>query len=128
MDDAVRHALSQSGIADITTTGRHSGQPRRIEIGYHVLDGRVYISGRPVARRRRSWLANLGADPRFTLHLKRGVSADLPATARIITEPGERRAVLERVAQAWGRTDLDAMVADSPLIEVGVDGHSPQAG
>jgi deazaflavin-dependent oxidoreductase (nitroreductase family) len=128
MDDSIRRALAQSGIVDITTTGRHTGLPRRIEIAYHAIGGRIYISGQPRADRKRSWLFNLEADPRFTFHLKGGVTADLPARARIITDGAERRAILEHVARAWNRADLDVMVAYSPLIEVtveGLDGPAP---
>ena len=116
--EAIRAALRQGGLVDITTTGRTSGQPRRIEIAYHAFDGRVYISGRPNAARRRAWLANLEAQPNFTFHLKRGVTADLPAVAREITDPNERRAVLAKVARAWGVADVEPMVAHSPLVEV----------
>jgi len=122
MDDSIRRALAESGVIDITTTGRRSGEPRRIEIVYHAIDGRIYISGMPRADRKRSWLANLEADPHFTFHLKGAVSADLPATARVITDAKERRAVLAHVARAWRRTDLDEMVAHSPLVEVTIDG------
>ena len=122
MDEAIRSALSQSAVVDITTTGRRSGLPRRIEIVYHVVGGRIYISGMPRAGRKRSWLANLESEPRFTFHLKGTVTADLPATARVITDEAERRAILEHVARAWRRTDLDAMVAHSPLIEVTISG------
>jgi hypothetical protein len=66
----------------------------------------------------RSWLANIRADPRVTFHLKGPVKADLPATAREVTEPVERRQVMEQVARNWGRTDVDRMVVQSPLIEV----------
>ena len=102
---------------DITTTGRKTGWPRRIEIVYHAIGGRVYISGQP-ALKRRSWLANLDANPHFTFHLKRGIAADLDAEARIITDPAERRTILTQVARNWNRTDVDTMVAYSPLIEV----------
>lgn len=122
MDSAVRRALAHSGIVDITTRGRRTGEPRRIEIVYHVIDGRIYISGQPNAARRRSWLANLEAEPHFTFHLKNGPRTDLPATARIITDPGEREAVMAHVARAWNRTDVDEMVAHSPLIEVEIEG------
>ena len=121
MDDSIRQALMRGGLIDITTTGRTSGQPRRVEIAFHSIGGCIYISGMPNANRRRSWLANLEADPRFTFHLKHGVSADLPATARVIIDEAERRAVLAYVARAWRRTDLETMVAYSPLIEVTID-------
>ena len=120
MDEAIRRALSRGNVIDITTTGRRSGEPRRIEIVYHVIDGRIYISGIP-SRRRRSWIANLEADPRLTLHVKAGAKADLPATARIITDEAERRAILTSVAANWRRTDVDTMVTYSPLIEVTVN-------
>jgi deazaflavin-dependent oxidoreductase (nitroreductase family) len=116
MDDRIRRALSRGHLIDITTTGRQSGKPRRIEIVFHNFDGRIYISGMP--GRRRSWLANLEAQPEFTFHLKGAVSADLPARARVITDAAERRAVLAKVAQAWRRDDVDVMVDTSPLIEV----------
>jgi hypothetical protein len=45
-------------------------------------------------------------------------SADLPATARVITDEAERRAIMPRVAAIWHRDDIDGMVAFSPLIEV----------
>ena len=115
--DQIDAALEHGQTIDITTTGRRSGRPRRLEIVFHNIDGRIYISGTP-SRRRRSWLANLEANPRFTFHLKGRVKADLQATARIIDDEAERRAVLPHVARAWGRTDLDAMVRYSPLIEV----------
>jgi len=118
MDDRTRRALSRGHLIDITTTGRKSGQPRRIELVFHNFDGRIYISGQPGFRR--SWIANLEAQPEFTFHLKGAVSADLPARARVITDPAERRAVLTRVAAAWRRTDIDRMVASSPLIEVDI--------
>jgi deazaflavin-dependent oxidoreductase (nitroreductase family) len=121
MNDSIRAALGRGGVIDITTRGRKTGEPRRIEIVFHRIDGRMWISGIPSSRRR-SWLANLGDDPRLTVHLKGPVAeADLPATARIVDDPTERRQVLERVARAWNRTDVDTMVASSPLIEVTID-------
>ncbi len=116
MDDRIKRALSRGHVIDITTTGRRSGKPRRIEVVFHNLEGRIYISGMPGFRR--AWLANLEAQPEFTFHLKGAVAADLPARARVITDPTERRQVLAGVAQAWRRTDVDVMVESSPLIEV----------
>jgi deazaflavin-dependent oxidoreductase (nitroreductase family) len=116
---AVESAMARGQVVDITTTGRRSGQPRRIEIVTHVVDGRLFISGMP-SPRTRAWIQNLGADPRLTLHLKREVHADLPAHARIITDEAERRAILPPIARAW-RRELEPMVRQSPLIEVTLD-------
>lgn len=121
MDASIARSLAHSQLVDITTKGRRSGEGRRIEIALHNFDGRLYISGMPNPARERAWLLNLETEPRFTLHLKLGVVADVPARARVITDPSERRTVLEKVAKAWHRNDVDVMVAYSPLIEVSVD-------
>jgi len=120
MNDAIRTALARGGIIDLTTTGRKSRQPRRIEIVFHAIDGRIVISGMPRAKKR-AWLANVEADPHVTIHLKRNVVADLPGTARVIVDEQERRTLLADVARNWGRTDLETMVRYSPLIEVVLD-------
>jgi deazaflavin-dependent oxidoreductase (nitroreductase family) len=110
-------ALQGMHTVDITTTGRKSGESRTLEIVFHNIDGRIYISGMPVPRRR-SWLANLDANPHMTFHLKGKVRADLPATARVIEDEEERREILPHIARNWGRKDLEMMVEQSPLIEV----------
>jgi hypothetical protein len=121
-DPKINKALSNGGLIDITTQGRKSGKPRRIEIVFHAIDGKTYISGMP--KFPRGWLANLAADPHFTFHLKQAVKADLPATARIITDEAERRRVMEPIAKGWRRKDLDVMVDSSPLIEVSFEDSS----
>ncbi len=119
MDERVRRALARGHLIDITTTGRRSHQARRIEITFHVIDGRIYISGMPRADRKRGWLWNLEADPAITVHLKGAVQADLAGTARIITDDAERRAVADWIkANAWKDIDATAMVAHAPMIEV----------
>ena len=118
--EKIRSALSRGGVIDIITTGRQTGQPRRIEIVFHNIDGRIFISGIP-STRRRGWIGNLEASPRFTFHLKGATKADLPATARLVTDEAERRAILPAVARVWGRKDLEEMVRHSPLIEVTFD-------
>ena len=105
MDDQTQRALSHGHTIDITTTGRRSGAPRRIEIVFHNIGGRLYITGMPRAGHTRAWLRNLADDPHFTFHLKGPVAADLPATARIITDEAERRAIFAEVVKVWhGRT------------------------
>jgi deazaflavin-dependent oxidoreductase (nitroreductase family) len=116
MEDRIRRALSRGHTIDMTTIGRRSGMPRRIELVFHAIDGRVYIGGLP--GRPRSWLANIRANPSVTLHLKGAVRADLRSTARELTEPAERRRIMEQVASNWNRTDVDRMMVASPLIEV----------
>jgi deazaflavin-dependent oxidoreductase (nitroreductase family) len=114
----ITKALARGGVIDMTTAGAKSGKPRRIEIVFHNIDGRIYITGMPRRDRRRSWLANLEANPGFTFHLKGPVVSDLPATARIVTDEAERRRVFEFVVTVWRGQDIETMVAYSPLIEV----------
>jgi hypothetical protein len=80
MRDEVRDALLIDPAAtieqrtiDITTTGRRSGAPRRIEIVFYRFETSTYLSGRP-APRPRAWLLNLAAEPQFVFHLTHGVS------------------------------------------------------
>jgi deazaflavin-dependent oxidoreductase (nitroreductase family) len=134
MNDEERRALAidaSSTLADrtidITTTGRRSGRPRRIEIVFYRLDDDIYLSGIP-APKQRDWLANLAAHPDFTFHLKHGVIADLPATATVITDPKERRQVLAVFVEQfnarqgpdspWPTAVLDEWVEGSPLAKV----------
>ena len=122
MDDPTRRALARGHTIDITTTGRKTGEPRRIEIVFHNIDGRLIITGSPRPDSRRAWLYNLDADPHMTFHLKGAVTADLPATAREITDEPERRAIAEWIkANAWRNQDVDALTAWAPMIEVTLD-------
>jgi deazaflavin-dependent oxidoreductase (nitroreductase family) len=134
VDDAVLRALAigpdssrAERTIDITTAGRRSGIPRRVEVWFHGVDGHWYITGVPGPR---SWYANLRADPRFTVHLKHGVKADLPATAKPVDEQTRRRvitAVLDLqnrpgiVGRPVARQSFDDWFARSPLIEIVFD-------
>ena len=123
MDDRTRQTLDHSQTIDITTTGRRTGQARRIEIVSHNFGGRIFISGMP-RRRSRAWLLNLRRDPRLTMHLKGALTADLPATARVIDDEAEHHRILMAPWPVRGAaTDIEEMVAWSPLIEVAIPGY-----
>ena len=116
MDAAVEQALTQDRLIDITTIGKRSGKPSRIEIAFHNFDGELYITGLPG---KRDWYANLVAHPGFTWHLKQSTQADLPATATPITDEPTRRAILTKVTTKWNRQpELETWVASSPLVRV----------
>jgi deazaflavin-dependent oxidoreductase (nitroreductase family) len=117
MDEPVQHALAQGGVIDITTRGRNTGQPRRIEIRFHNIEGQVYMTGRPP--RRRDWYANLLTHPDFTFHLKESLHADLPARATPILDQARRRAIITAIHQKRGvYHDVEAWVEHSPLVAV----------
>ena len=114
---AARDELHDDPTIDITTTGRRSGQARRIEIWMLDVDGRFFITGTPG---RRDWLANLRADQCLTVHLKRRAHVDLPARAELVTDPETRRRVLEHLGARWyrGQAALDDLMARAPMVEV----------
>jgi hypothetical protein len=127
MDANVAEALAidrDSGAAertvDITTIGRKSGEPRRIETWFYRAEGTVYLSGMPG---KRGWAANLEAEPAFTFHLKNGVQADLPARATQIVDEAERRRIVPLLLDMLGsatsaRRDPEKWVAGAPLFAV----------
>jgi deazaflavin-dependent oxidoreductase (nitroreductase family) len=127
VDENTSKALHQSQVIDLTTTGRRSGQPRRIEIFLHDRDGLLFISGMPMADRTRDWIHNITAEPHVVLHLKQTLAADVPATARVVTDPAERRPLIDAAARQWGRTDVDEMMQHSPLIVLTVPDADEQA-
>ncbi|WP_162564303.1 MULTISPECIES: nitroreductase family deazaflavin-dependent oxidoreductase [Microbacterium] len=116
MNDDVSTALHRSQLIDLTTTGRRSGLPRRIEIFLHEEDGVLFITGMPRRDRTRDWIHNITADPNVIVHLKKGIEADVPVTARVVTDPHEARPLIEAAARRWRRDDVDEMIAHSPLI------------
>jgi deazaflavin-dependent oxidoreductase (nitroreductase family) len=116
MSDEIERALAADRTIDITTIGRTTGAPRRIETWFHRVDGRYYMTGSPG---RRGWYANLVANPAFTFHLKQTVRVDLPARARPITDPAERRPLLQEITTRVGAADrLSDWMDGSPLVEV----------
>ena len=120
-------------VIDITTIGARSGKPRRIEIWLHRVDGHFYLTGVPVPR---SWYANLRKNPRFVVHVKRGVRADLPATAhpvdavtreRVLTAVVSQQNLPSYRARGFPPQRLEQWLAASPLVEVIFDDSALQA-
>ena len=122
MDAATSDALARGGVIDITTVGAKTGANRRIEIVFHQFDGQYYITGRPGYKR--DWLANLIANPQFTLHLRDEAAPDAAANAQVISDEDRRAAVLYRIlTESWDNEPAKAehilprWVNDAPLVE-----------
>ncbi|MEJ7837168.1 MAG: nitroreductase/quinone reductase family protein [Thermomicrobiales bacterium] len=115
--DHIQNALETDCVIDITTIGRSSGTPRRIETWFYRVGDRYYLTGSPG---KRDWLANLKANPAFTFHLKKTTTADLAATATVISDGTTRREIMSPVLDIVGRpqSDLDTWVASAPLAEI----------
>jgi deazaflavin-dependent oxidoreductase (nitroreductase family) len=101
----------------LTTVGRRTGRPHRIEIWFAVHSGRLYLlSG---GRDRSDWVRNLQAYPQVTVELGHETHAGV---ARAL-EPGTAEDQLARdllVAkysgpednlEEWGRTSLPVVIA-----------------
>ena len=120
MSDVVRSELAQDPTIDITTIGRRSGEPRRIEIWMMAVEDRFFITGTPG---RRDWLANLRANPALVVRLKRSAGLDLPARASEVKDERTRRRVIEHLAASWyrGQTSIDDLVEKAPMVEIMFD-------
>ena len=120
-DPGVAKALANDLVIDITTIGRSSGEAKRIEIWFHNVDDRYYITGRPGPR---SWYANVLADPAIVFHLKESTEADLEGTARAVTDVDEKRSVFlsaKKLSEYINEGNVQEWVDGSPLIEVVFD-------
>jgi deazaflavin-dependent oxidoreductase (nitroreductase family) len=112
-----------AGLADIltielTTTGRRSGRPTRIEIWWFHIEDRFVITGTP---RPRDWMANVSVRPEVVIHAN---GVDYPATARVVDDEAFRRRVFVDPATSWyrNRADLEELVATSPMVEIDFGG------
>ncbi|MYD73687.1 MAG: DUF385 domain-containing protein [Chloroflexi bacterium] len=117
-DHGVAEALANDLVIDITTIGRDSGEPKRLEIWFHNVDDRYYITGRPGPR---SWYANVLANPAITFHFKESTEADLEGTARAVTDAAEKRAFFltaGKLSEYINEDNVQEWVDGSPLIEV----------
>lgn len=121
MDPEVVAQLSRAAdgpiTVDITTTGRNSGEPRRIEIWIVKVGDRVVIGGTPG---RRDWFANLTADPRLTVHLKDDLVVDVDAIAAVVEDPSVRAEIWRHASTEWyrSRTPVERLIADAPTVEL----------
>jgi len=116
VDEKIQRALARDRTIDITTIGRKTQKPRRIEIWFHNLGGHIYLTGLPG---KRSWYANLLANPEFTFHLKGSVKADLQARATPVQDAYQRREILGQILPDLIKEgNLEEWVDSSPLVEV----------
>jgi deazaflavin-dependent oxidoreductase (nitroreductase family) len=109
-------SLGELDYCYLTTTGRHSGRPHRIEIWFALGDGVAYLlSG---GADRSDWVRNLMVTPEVVLEIGEETRT---TTARVVTDPAEdalaRRVVVEKYRPRyredlgeWGRTSLPVAV------------------
>jgi deazaflavin-dependent oxidoreductase (nitroreductase family) len=103
----------------LTTIGRRTGRPHRIEIWFAVEDGRLYLlSG---GRERADWVRNLQANPRVTVEL--GGETHTGAAQVLQTGTAEDQRARELLVHkfrkgdeldTWGRTAFPVVVEFAP--------------
>jgi hypothetical protein len=127
MNEEIREALCNDRTIDIITIGAKSRLPRRIEIWFTNVNGRIIICGTPDAkggkgpRTPRDWLANLRAHPEFTFCLKESLTIELPAKAVEIVDPEDRKYLMSAPETKWYRDQVDSiedLLSESPIVEV----------
>jgi hypothetical protein len=129
--EEIKHALANDSTIDIITTGRKSGEQKKIEIWFHNIDGRIIICGKPRGEREdgspwsnRGWLANMRANPAFTFCLKESCQAELAARMVEISDEGERRRIMSLPKMEWYHQQVESvedLVVGSPIVEVFFD-------
>ena len=108
--------LEEHRCCYLTTTGRSSGKPHRIEIWFVILDETLYvISG---GQRRSDWVKNLMADP----HLTYEVGAERGRGAACFLDNSPDHPARERLAeryQGWKPGEpLTRWAAEGLLVEI----------
>ena len=114
--------LADTLTIELTTTGRRSGRPSRVEIWWFHIEGRFVVTGTP---RPRDWMANVSAHPEVVIHAN---GVDYPATGRVVGDEAFRRRVFMDPTTSWyrARADLDDLVATSPMHEIELGGCRAQ--
>jgi hypothetical protein len=125
--ERILDALLGDRTVDIITTGARTGSTRTTEIWTTVIGGEVFLCGTPnaslpgVERKPRDWLANLIAHPRFTLHLKSTIHADLAVEAEPVRDAEERRHIMSAPATEYYRSQaksIEQAARDSPMVRL----------
>ena len=98
--------LASLDFCYLTTTGRISGNPHRIEIWFALFEETVYLMAGD--RDRSDWIRNLQADPEVTLEIG---DRKRTTTARVVAADTEedalaRRLLLEKYGTRPGSGDL----------------------
>ncbi|HLF42334.1 MAG TPA: nitroreductase/quinone reductase family protein [Acidimicrobiia bacterium] len=106
--------LAAHRTIEITTVGRRTGQPRRMEIWWFYVEGRFFITGTPGAR---DWYANVNRSPELIVHV---AGWDLPAMAHPIKDLETRSMIFDSELTRWysDNAQRQRLIDDAPMIEV----------
>ena len=131
--DAVADSIVRERTVDLVTVGRRSGTTRVTEIWTTVVGGELYVCGTPAGSpdtmepEPRDWLANLLAEPAFTLRLKQSVAVDLSAHATPVLDRATRQRVFESPQSAYYRANsrsMEDLLDHGPMVRVDLTGEA----
>ncbi len=116
MSDATDPKQRSDEYCYLTTTGRRTGRPHRIEIWFAMGDGVAYLLAG--GRDRSDWVRNLTISPEVVLEIG---DEKRTTVARVVTDAAEdalaRRLVVGKYVarnhgdlDAWGRTALPVAI------------------
>ena len=102
--------------AYLTTIGRRTGRPHRIEIWFAAQDGRVYLLAG--GRERSDWVRNLRAHAQVTVELGDETHAGTAGVLRAgtVEDQRARELLVDKYREGdnldeWGRTALPVVIA-----------------
>ena len=91
--------LAQEDFCYLTTTGRVTGRPHKIEIWFALVGGALYVlSG---GRDRSDWVKNLRRKPEVTVHIG---GERFEGRARVVEAPEEGTLARELLVEKYERT------------------------
>ena len=110
--DGLLHRFAADDFCYLTTVGRRTGRPHRIEIWFAIAGSTLYILAG--GRERSDWVRNLTAEPRVTVELG---DRTLTAVGRVLAAGTDedalaRRLLVEKYSphesnlEGWGRSAL----------------------
>ena len=117
LDDAMRAAR----VCDLVTTGRTTGQPRRIELWFAAVgDTWFALAG---GRDRAHWVRNLRADPRAIVEIRGRL---FEGTARMVEGTDDDPVARDAIAAKYGRRGLEDWLRESLPVAIDFERERPR--
>jgi deazaflavin-dependent oxidoreductase (nitroreductase family) len=116
LDDHTRQRLASIRTIDMTTIGRKSGRPSRVEIWWFQFEDRFIVTGTPGPRH---WMANISNDPAVIVHAD---GDDHVGTAIVVDDRDFRHRFFSHRDPDIGwystQAELQTLIDTAPMIEI----------
>ena len=101
------NSLAKEEYCYLTTTGRVTGNPHEIEIGFAVDDGTLYLSSGGMDKT--DWVKNLLKNPRVKVRIAKPI---FPASARIVRDEKEEMLARNLLADKYNERESDGSLSN----------------